>query len=205
MKYPKNIQVIQQSKPDFMGFIFYEKSPRYVEEKLSATILNKSDCKRVGVFVNSSVKEIKTLVEKYDLDYVQLHGDESLNFVKELYKTDIKIIKAIRVHTAFDWSSIRPFTSFVDYFLFDTQGKSYGGNGYKFDWKVLRNYKETKPFILSGGIGPEDVEKIKTLEIPQLEAIDINSKFEIEPGIKNEELVSTMINKLKNETDLSSK
>ncbi len=205
MKYPKNIQAIQQSKPNFMGFIFYKKSPRYVEEKLSASFLNKSACKNVGVFVNSSVKEIKTLVENYDLDYVQLHGDESLNSVKEIFNTGIKIIKAIRVHPDFDWSSIRPFTPFVDYFLFDTQGKSYGGNGYKFDWKILKNYKETKPFILSGGIGPEDVENIKALEIPQLEVIDINSKFEIEPGLKDEKLVKTMIKKLKNETDISSK
>ncbi len=205
MKYPDNIQAIQQSKADFMGFIFFTESPRYVEEKLSASLINKSDCKNVGVFVNASVKEITTLVEKYDLDYVQLHGDESLNFVKELFKKDIKIIKAVRIHTAFDWSSIRPFAAFVHYFLLDTQGKSYGGNGYKFDWTELKNYKETIPFFLSGGIGPNDVKRIKALEIPQLEAIDINSKFETEPGLKNEELVSTMINEIRNETDLSSK
>lgn len=198
MKYPENIAGVRLCEPDLMGFIFYEKSPRYVTNELSPTVYGlKENLETVGVFVNSPIETVIDKVNRFSLDYVQLHGDETVTYVTELKNKKINIIKAFRIDENFDWSSINKYDEDVSYFLFDTATKNYGGSGLKFDWKQLTEYQGNTPFFLSGGIEIGDIQEIENLEIPMLYGIDVNSKFEIEPGLKDIELVRTMINQIK--------
>ncbi len=195
MKYPENILEVGLLLPDFMGFIFWEKSARYFDRIIPA--LPKS-IKKVGVFVNEKQEEILTKIKRYDLQAVQLHGNESVEFcvnLKNKIKSTIEIIKVFSVDDAFDFEVLTPFENVCDYFLFDTKGKLPGGNGTTFDWKVLENYPSTKPFFLSGGIGIEEIKGVKEILKTNLPvyAIDVNSKFEIEPGLKNIELLKIMV------------
>ncbi|RLD65648.1 MAG: phosphoribosylanthranilate isomerase [Bacteroidetes bacterium] len=190
MKYPDNIRQLLKLKPDFIGFIFYKKSKRYVGHNLNIKKLNiPESIKKVGVFVNAEVDEIKDKIKEYQLDLVQLHGDESPEICKELKQTGIKISKAFQVDENFDFSVLKPFFSVCDYYLFDTKTKLYGGSGKKFNWKILEKYNNQKPFFLSGGIDLEDVDEIDKLKNLNIFAIDINSKFEISPGVKDIEKI----------------
>ena len=195
MKYPENILEVGTLLPDYMGFIFWEKSARYFDgiiPKLPKSI------KKVGVFVDASLEEILNKIEKHDLQAVQLHGNESAEFCELLKKNTSKLIDVIKVFPildTFDFGILNPYEKVCDFFLFDTKGKLPGGNGTTFDWKVLEKYPSTKPFFLSGGIGKEEIEKLVdtlqcnvSLKKLPLYAIDLNSKFEIEPGLKNIEL-----------------
>jgi len=199
MKYPENIVEVGSLLPDYMGFIFWKKSARYFEGEIPC--LPKSITK-VGVFVNASSEEILDEIKKYDLQAVQLHGNESAEFCTALKNTvsnGIKIIKVFSILDTFDFAALKPFENGCDFFLFDTKGKLPGGNGTAFDWKVLENYPSNKPFFLSGGIAMAEIEaiiEISKTDLP-LYAIDVNSKFEIEPGFKNVELLSSFKNKLK--------
>ena len=191
MKYTDNIIEIGALLPDYMGFIFWKKSPRYFDGTIPELI---KTIKKTGVFVNETVENIFAKINKYDLQAVQLHGKESVEFCLELknkieLKIDhkIEIIKVFSVGENFDFEILKPFENVCDYFLFDTEGKLPGGNGTAFNWNILENYKSEKPFFLSGGIGIEDIPIIKKLKLP-IYGIDINSKFEIEPGLKNVEL-----------------
>lgn len=190
MKYPENILEVAALLPDYMGFIFWEKSARFFDGNLPD--LPKS-IKKTGVFVNASLQEIQEKITTHDLQAVQLHGHESVEFCKELKAkigSKIEIIKVFSVDENFDFDLLKPFETVCDFFLFDTKGKLPGGNGTTFDWKVLDNYPSTKPFFLSGGIGIEELTAVKQILKTNLPiyAIDINSKFEIEPGLKNIEL-----------------
>ena len=190
MKYPDNMIEVGSLLPDYMGFIFWEKSARYFDGDIPN--LPKS-IRKTGVFVNESISVIEAKVAKYDLQAVQLHGQESVEFCSELktkFGPSIEIIKVFSADENFDFSVLKPYESVCDYFLFDTKGKLPGGNGTTFDWSILKNYPSTKPFFLSGGIGIEelnDVNEILKINLP-IYAIDINSKFEIEPGLKNMQL-----------------
>jgi phosphoribosylanthranilate isomerase len=186
MKYPDNILEVGSLLPDYMGFIFWEKSARYFDGVIPT--LPKST-KKVGVFVNETAAIIAEKVLKYDLQAVQLHGKESVDFCQVLRNQlpkYIEIIKVFSIQDKFDFSVLEPFEAVCDYFLFDTKGRLPGGNGTTFDWKVLENYPSTKPFFLSGGIGLEELEAVKEITKTNLPvyAIDVNSKFEIEPGLK---------------------
>jgi phosphoribosylanthranilate isomerase len=190
MKYPDNILEVGELLPDYMGFIFWEKSARFFDGIIPE--LSKS-IKKTGVFVNATVEEIVEKVTKYNLQAVQLHGQESVDFCTELKSKlahSIEIIKVFSVGENFDFKLLEPFEMVCDFFLFDTKGKLPGGNGTTFDWKVLENYPSSKPFFLSGGIGIEELNQVKQLLKTNLPiyAIDINSKFEIESGLKNVEL-----------------
>jgi phosphoribosylanthranilate isomerase len=195
MKYPDNILEVSQLLPDYMGFIFWEKSSRFFDGEIPN--LPKS-IQKVGVFVNAPLDEIVSKIEKYDLNLVQLHGNESVAFcldlkheIEKLKQTPIEIIKVFSILDDFDFSVLKEYEAVCDYFLFDTKGKLPGGNGTVFDWKVLEKYSSTKPFFLSGGIGIEEIASVKQLlktNLP-IHAIDINSKFEIEPGLKNKQLL----------------
>lgn len=188
MKYPDNILEVSQLLPDYMGFIFWKKSSRFFDSEIPN--LPKS-IQKVGVFVNDTLEEIITKIKKYDLNLIQLHGNESVAFCESLKDEKVKIIKVFSVNDDFDFSILEPFETFCDYFLFDTKGKLPGGNGIVFDWKVLEKYPSTKPFFLSGGIGIDEIQSIQELlktDLP-IHAIDINSKFEIEPGLKNIQLL----------------
>ena len=201
-----NIKQVAALAPDYMGFIFYKPSARF----FSGTIpdLPKS-IKKVGVFVTEDVLTVAQLVEKHRLDLVQLHGTESPQYIQEL-KTKLKgntveIIKVFSVKDSFNFSVLTPFESCVDYFLFDTKGQLPGGNGYTFDWSVLEKYPSQKPYILSGGIGADSIPKLNqflsSAAAQQCIALDVNSKFELEPGLKNtkqlqefKELLTTLLN-----------
>jgi phosphoribosylanthranilate isomerase len=188
MKYPDNILEVSQLLPDYMGFIFWKKSSRFFDSEIPN--LPKS-IQKVGVFVNDTLEEIITKIKKYDLNLIQLHGNESVAFCESLKDEKVKIIKVFSVNDDFDFSILEPFETVCDYFLFDTKGKLPGGNGIVFDWKVLEKYPSTKPFFLSGGIGIDEIQSIQELlktDLP-IHAIDINSKFEIEPGLKNIQLL----------------
>jgi phosphoribosylanthranilate isomerase len=192
MKYPENILEVSQLLPDYIGFIFWEKSSRYFDGEIPK--INKS-IKKVGVFVDATLEEIISKIEKYDLDVIQLHGNESPEFCENLKKKNIQIIKVFSVNDDFNFSTLEPFENTCDYFLFDTKGKLPGGNGITFNWQILKQYKLTKPFFLSGGIGLDEIENIKKLNLP-IYAIDVNSKFEIEAGLKNIELLKSFKNNL---------
>ncbi len=190
MKYPENILEVGALLPDYMGFIFWEKSARYFDGVIPE--IPKS-IKKVGVFVDETVEIITQKVLRHDLQAVQLHGKESVAFCEALKKSlpkEIEIIKVFSILDTFDFTLLQPFESVCDYFLFDTKGKLPGGNGIIFDWKVLRNYPSTKPFFLSGGIGLDEMEAVNEILKTNLPVytIDVNSKFEIEPGLKNIEL-----------------
>ena len=194
MKY--NTAEVAMLQPDYLGFIFYEKSPRNFEgviPKLPNTI------KKVGVFVNATKENVIEKIRIYKLNVIQLHGEETPQFCKELKsEVDTKIIKVFSVKDAFDFSILEPFEDVVDYYLFDTKGKEKGGNGIIFNWDILKHYPSTKPFILSGGIGSnviEDLKKFITSSLP-LYAIDVNSKFETKPGLKNIDTLKNFINEL---------
>ncbi|OOV29742.1 tryptophan synthase subunit beta [Flavobacterium sp. LM5] len=194
MKYPDNIIEVAALLPDYMGFIFWEKSARYFEGPMPE--LPKS-IKKVGVFVNEKSDIILDKVAQYDLQAVQLHGQESVTFCLELKNklgTSVEIIKVFSADETFDFSLLKPYEEVCDFFLFDTKGKLPGGNGTTFDWRILQNYPSSKPFFLSGGIGIDEiaaVNEILNTHLP-LYAIDVNSKFEIEPGLKNINLVRTI-------------
>ncbi|PKB18114.1 phosphoribosylanthranilate isomerase [Flavobacterium sp. 5] len=198
MKYPDNILEVGSLLPDYMGFIFWEKSARYFDGTMPE--LPKS-IKKTGVFVNESIPVILKKTEKYNLQAIQLHGHESPEFCSELKTKLVASIEIIKVFSAdenFDFSVLKPFEAVCDYFLFDTKGKLPGGNGTTFDWQILKNYSSTKPFFLSGGIGIEELDAVTEILKTNLPiyAIDINSKFEIEPGLKNIELCTDAINRI---------
>ena len=189
MKYPENILEVSQLLPDYLGFIFYKKSARYFDGVLPE--LPKS-IQKTGVFVNAPFEEINAKIEQYDLQLIQLHGNETPEFcsrIRNLKK--IQIIKAFSVDSTFDFETLKSYEAVCDYFLLDAKGKLHGGNGISFDWTLLNKCPTTKPLFLSGGIGIREYKKIKKLNI-SVYGIDVNSKFEIKPGLKN----TTAIHKL---------
>jgi len=198
MKHPTNMQDVAFLKPNYLGFIFFEQSPRFMKETLSRDNLKNipSEIKKIGVFVNHSEEEIAERLVAYQLDGIQLHGDESPEFCRKFYGSGLEVIKVFRVGDDFDFSVLKKYISVVDYFLFDTKGKNYGGNGVAFDWEILKKYPYSVPFFLSGGIQPNDGSIIKKLKLPQLYAIDINSGFEEEPGLKNIPLLHQFLKEL---------
>jgi len=196
MKYPDNIIEVGALLPDYMGFIFWEKSARFFDGEIPK--LDES-IKKVGVFVNESVENIIEKINKYNLQAIQLHGKESVEFCQDLkskINDKIEIIKVFSVGYDFDFAVLKPFENACDYFLFDTKGKLPGGNGTTFNWKILEKYKSEKHFFLSGGIGIEEIPTINNLKLP-IYAIDVNSRFEIEPGLKNKNLLYSFIQNLK--------
>ena len=198
MKNIDNIKSIGDLKPDYMGFIFYERSKRNFEGIIPELPKN---IKKTGVFVNEYVEIVVSLVEEYKLEALQLHGDESVEYIQDLkshLSPKIEIIKVFGIKDDFDFGILKPYRNEVDYFLFDTKGKERGGNGVKFDWSVLKNYPYSKPFFLSGGVGPNDIQEIKKIKNSGLliYALDINSKFESKPGLKNIKEVKRFKNQL---------
>jgi len=191
-----NVTEVVKLQPSFIGFIFYGKSPRNCTingslvrgMKLRAT-------KKVGVFVNETKEELLRIVNDFGLDFVQLHGGESVAYCKELIAAGLKLIKAFSIGDSFDMSDTNAF-QFCDYLLFDTKGENPGGNGTQFNWDILNKYAGTVPFILSGGLELKHLSSLQEIgqSYPLLSVIDINSKFEINPGIKHIDLVGEFIN-----------
>lgn len=228
MRDAENIRDVARLDIDMMGFIFYPQSPRYVQmiSSMAGIIPDYSEerlrrvrgkdggsaqamahrIQRVGVFVDDMPQSIVTRVYNYRLDYVQLHGDESRVMIDNLRNTlvpdiqpHIRIIKAICVKDRDDIRRYQDFEGSVDLFLFDTQTDAYGGSGRQFDWSVLDAYDGQTPFLLSGGIGPDDAEKVKRFHHPRFAGVDLNSRFETAPGVKDVEKLKTFINEIRHE------
>ncbi len=180
MRETDNIRDVETLDIDMMGFIFWPKSSRYVSQR--PDYLPKH-VKRVGVFVDEDPEQVKRLAADYGLDYIQLHGHESPEYIFQL--GDLHVIKAFNISTAEDLLQTQPYEGLVDYFLFDAKGKSVGGNGEKFNWDVLSAYQGSTPFLLSGGIGPNDATNVKAFHHPKCIGIDLNSCFELSPGLKD--------------------
>lgn len=193
------IQDLISLNTNFLGFIFYEKSPRFVLNHLSLEGISAINHQgKVGVFVNESIEKIAEISEKANLNFIQLHGDEDENFIKDLRKNvkkEVKLIKVFRVGETFNFQ-FSIFNSLVDYFLFDTDSKAFGGTGKTFDWQILNEIEIPIPYFLSGGISLENIHQLATINQQPI-ALDINSKFEIEPGIKNLEKIKIFKSLLK--------
>ena len=202
MKYEDNIRELEALDPDYIGFLLYRGSKRYVEGLLPTV---KQGVKKVGVFVNEKVSEIVAQVKKNGLHAVQLHGEENPDELKQLKEifgdSDLSIIKAFPVGNFMDWDKVKAYEPFCDFFLFDAKGKDRGGNEFCFDWEVLNAYSLNKPFFLSGGIGPDDLDRLEEFSRSEkadlCHAIDVNSRFEVSPGRKDIEKLRKFIEKFK--------
>ena len=221
MKYVENIQQVAELQPDYLGFIFYEKSKRNFEGIIPEI---PNGIKKTGVFVNEIPEILVSIIEEYQLEAIQLHGDESVEYIRSIKEQlefsrtsfieqnkgrkkvkkpksyqNLEIIKVFGIKDEFNFELLQPYLDVVDYFLFDTKGAARGGNGVKFDWSVLEKYPFEKPFFLSGGIGLDDIEQIQIIRKTNLpiHALDVNSKFEESPGIKKIEELKTFKNNLK--------
>ncbi len=185
LKFPENVQAVAALQPDYVGFIFYPHSPRFVgyvpNEELTGLRL---PAKKTGVFVDKDFSTIKSIIQTYHLDAVQLHGSESAETCAALRKT-VEVIKAFGVDENFDFNLLKAYENSVDYFLFDTKTLVYGGSGKVFDWHVLEKYTLNVPFFISGGLSQENLEEVLKLQHPAFYGLDLNSRFEDEPGLKN--------------------
>lgn len=194
MRDGENIRAVEALGVDWIGFIFYPPSKRNVD--IVPSYLPK-EAKRVGVFVNESIETIVDKATLFSLDIVQLHGDESPQLCQQLMNKHIKVMKAFGVATTFPAEKIAQYEDTCDYFLFDTQTSAYGGSGRKFDWNILQHYQGNTPFLLSGGIGPDDISDIQKFSHPLSVGIDINSQFELSPANKEIQSIQQFLKSLK--------
>ena len=192
MREAGNIREVEALRPDWMGFIFWEGSRRCVSPFPSRM---PTQAKRVGVFVDEDIQKVIQTARDCALDFIQLHGHESPDYVAQLRRWEV--IKAFNIAHAEDFKQTRPYEGVADYFLFDTKGKAVGGNGEKFDWSVLNHYQGSTPFLLSGGIGPEDAAQVKNFHHPKCIGIDLNSRFETAPGLKDVAKLRTFIKQIR--------
>lgn len=195
MRDPKNIKEVANVGVHYLGFIFFEKSPRNIShtEPISLPI---EGVRKIGVFVNASSSFILGKAKEMNLWGIQMHGNETPEQCEEIKKSGYQVLKAFGIDTSFDFSVLEPYEKSCDFFLFDTKSESHGGTGLKFNWDVLRKYNNKKPVFLSGGITSTDAEQIKKLSWLNIHALDINSKFEDEPALKNVKLIEQFISEL---------
>ena len=195
MRDPENISGVTATLPDYLGFIFYPKSKRFVDFESSSVVLSAvpDSVKKVGVFVNETPKKVLEVVQNWNLDVVQLHGNETPKYCQQIQNSGVTVFKAFSVDEQFDFEKLTQYSGVCDYFLFDTKGQLPGGTGQKFNWQLLENYKGDVPFFLSGGIGPDDLAAVRNFGHQQLFGIDINSGFEISPALKDVEKVKYFI------------
>jgi phosphoribosylanthranilate isomerase len=192
---PENILEVAALQPDYLGFIFFEKS----ERNFTGSIPELSDSIiKTGVFVNATLEFVLEKINKYNFGAVQLHGKESPEYCQKIKKLEVEVFKVFSIKNDFDFETLKPYESSVDYFLFDTKGKHPGGNGFVFDWSVLKKYNSKIPFILSGGIGLNEAEAVKEIMKSDLPvyALDLNSKFEIQPALKDTVSLKEFLNKI---------
>ena len=189
MRDSENILKVSELQPDYMGFIFYAKSKRFVGNAFRIPDQLSKDIKRVGVFVNETTDKILALAKTHSLDFIQLHGNEPVSQCAELKQNNLGVIKVFSVDAQFDFLEIVPYKKVVNYFLFDTKSDRYGGTGKTFDWNLLNQYDQEIPFFLSGGLSVENSQGIKILHGMNLHALDVNSGVEIFPGQKDIEKI----------------
>ncbi|MBQ0156162.1 MAG: phosphoribosylanthranilate isomerase [Bacteroidales bacterium] len=199
MREPQQMKALENMEVDLMGMIFFPKSPRFVDgEDVCSGCLPKN-IRKVGVFVKADLATVVATVKKYNLSFVQLHGGEDVDFANLVKKhTGVGIIKAVSVSGVDDVKNLpKEWESVADYMLFDYKCVGYGGSGQQFDWAVLEDYKLNLPFLLSGGIGPDDAEAVKKVNHPKFAGVDLNSKFEISPANKNIDKVKEFLSKIR--------
>ncbi len=196
---PSNVRAISECGVDFAGYIFYPHSRRYVGRNPDKSLFKNAgrEIMRVGVFVNEEIPKVLESANYADLNLIQLHGNESVKYCMELKAYGVSLIKAFGVGSDFNFRITDNYAGVCDYFLFDTKTSSHGGSGEKFDWSLISNYSLKKPFFLSGGIGPEDTNIILTGKSQLLYAVDINSRFETQAGIKDSIKVKNFINEIR--------
>lgn len=186
---------------DLIGMIFYARSPRFVDSAATAaTVASLTDKKTVGVFVNEATEEVVMKCAEYQLDYIQLHGNETPDYLRLLSKRippAVRLIKAFSIHSADDLELTSGFEGLCEYFLFDTPSVGYGGSGHSFDWDILQYYNGLTPFLLSGGIAPDSTESLANFQHHMLAGLDLNSRFELQPGLKNVSLLTEFVQKIK--------
>jgi phosphoribosylanthranilate isomerase len=192
MRDARNMIEVAALHPDYMGFIFYRNSKRAVPLNFRIPNGFPSGIKRVGVFVDESTSAILNLVREFSLDFVQLHGEESPRQCEELRAAGPGVIKVFAIGAAFDFKTVEPFKSVVNYFLFDTKGAEYGGTGKVFDWRILQQYDQKVPFFLSGGLSPGNIHDVARLRGMNLHALDVNSGVEVRPGLKDVEKIKKL-------------
>jgi phosphoribosylanthranilate isomerase len=200
MRDSQNILALAKLQPDYIGFIFYAKSARFTSGVLEKKILKAlpKGIKKTGVFVNESLEKVIETGKEYDLDFIQLHGNETVEFCEKLKNESIKVIKAFSVDHSFNFSETINFEGFVDYFLFDTKAEGgYGGHGMTFDWNILERYRGKTPFLLAGGISLDNLGDLDKIKNKNFVGIDVNSKFELSPGIKDIEALRELFEKIK--------
>jgi phosphoribosylanthranilate isomerase len=200
MREPDNIRELAALRPDYMGFIFYEKSSRYVLPILNPEHLNvlSPETQRVGVFVNEPLSVILERAKQFSLSVIQLHGHEKPELAKALKEEGLKVWKAFSIKGAEDFAKTQDYAAMTDAFLFDTFTEHYGGSGKTFDWGLLANYSLSHPFLLSGGIGPDSLHALHAFQHPAWLGIDINSRFELAPGNKDIQAITSFIHAFKN-------
>ncbi len=203
MRDKENIQALLELNPDYIGFIFFERSMRYVGEHFNPAITGiiPPGIKKTGVFVNADPEYINQIINQHRLDYVQLHGNETPEYCKNLANSGIQVIKAFGVDDEFSFSGMAEYIDHCRYFLFDTKAPFVGASGKKFNWKVLDSYTHSTSFFLSGGIGPDDAGEIEGLNHLNIHALDINSRFELRPGYKNIDMIKQFIEKIRADND----
>ena len=187
LKHKTNLFDVVEAGVDYVGMIFYEKSPRFVLDSLypEDVWFLPDEVEKIGVFVNASFDEIKKYAKLYQLNLIQLHGNETPEVCKQLQDLGYGVIKAFGVDESFDFNSLNPYQSSVDFFLFDTKTSDYGGSGITFDWNILTNYTLDIPIFIGGGVGLENLNELLNFNFPFLYSVDMNSKLEIEPGLKD--------------------
>lgn len=198
MRDKENIQQVLSIAPNYMGLIFYSKSPRYVGNEYQPHLCqNFAPTNKVGVFVNEPIESVLQKAELFGLQTIQLHGNETPDYCKELKSKGFAIFKAFGISNKTDFIACEEYTPFVNYFLFDTKSSNYGGTGIKFDWEILSGYNNNTPFLLSGGITINDVETIKNISHPKFIGVDLNSGFELKPALKDIILLKKFIEEIK--------
>jgi len=184
MREPANIRAVAELGPDLMGFIFYPRSPRYVGEDFVMPLLPET-LQKTGVFVKAPADQVLELAQKYGLDYVQLHSDETPEYCAEMREAGLKVLKAFAVDASFDFEELKAFEGIADYFLFDTKGDGYGGHGKTFDRNILNNYTLDTPFFIAGGISNDNIGELLNYSHPMFKGVDVNSRYEVSAGVKD--------------------
>jgi phosphoribosylanthranilate isomerase len=199
MKFPDNIDAVCAARPDYVGFIFYPESKRYVGEDPDEDIFARvpDPIQKVGVFVNEKPRQVMEICRKYMIQVAQLHGNESAEYCLEIRNSGLSVIKAFSVYDTFDFDQLKDYSALVDFFLFDTKGKLPGGTGERYNWQILNKYQLNIPFFVSGGIKYTDSKDLRDLNLSRLVAVDINSGFELKPGLKDSNQVGGFIEELR--------
>ena len=196
---PENIKAVEALAPDYMGFICYDKSPLFIDAMDDDELVNISTgITKVGVFVDEDADSISKMIYKYKFDAIQLHGSESPEFC-DMYKHEVQVIKAFGIDEHFDFAKLDAYKKNVNYFLFDTKTPVHGGSGQTFDWSILESYKLNVPFFLSGGLSPDNLEEVKNIKHPAFYGIDLNSKFEVSPALKDIDKLKQAFKKINDE------